>query len=158
MRRVAVAELAVALGVVALGIFFIVDAQAIRVSPVDSRIGPRIFPTIIGAVTAAIGLALALSALRGGWPTGHEDPASARLDWRAVALVSAGLIVQILLIERAGFVISSTLLFILIAAGFRSRRPLRDAAIGLALAVATYEGFTRALGLLLPEGVLKGLL
>jgi putative tricarboxylic transport membrane protein len=157
-RKVVYSELALALGVVALGLFIILEARGIKVSPAYSRIGPRVFPTIVGGFTALIGLALVPWALRGGWITGHEEPGPAQVDRRGIALVSAGLLVQILLLEHAGFVISSTLLFVLVAAGFHSRHHLRDLAIGLVLAVAAYEGFTRGLGLSLPPGVLRGVL
>lgn len=158
VRRLAVSQLVLALGLVALGVFFMAEAQAIKVSPAYSRIGPRVFPTLVGGATTAIGLALAWVAARGGWPTGHEEGEARRIGWAGIGLISAGLAAQILLLDLAGFVLSSTLLFVLVAAGFGSHRQLRDVAIGLALAVAAYEGFTRGLGLVLPQGVLQGVL
>lgn len=158
MRGAAATQLVLALGVSALGVFFMVEAQSVNVSPAYSRIGPSIIPTIVGAATTAIGLALAVAAWRGGWPTGHEEGEARRIGWSGLGLISAGLVVQILLLERVGFVLSSALLFLLVAAGFHSRHHLRDAAIGLALSLVVYVGFTRGLDLALPAGVLAGLL
>ena len=42
------------------------------------------------------------------------------LDWRAVALVSAGLIVQMLLLESLGWIIATTLLFVATTLAFGS--------------------------------------
>jgi putative tricarboxylic transport membrane protein len=47
-------------------------------------------------------------------------------------------------------------LFVLVAAAFGSRRHLRDAVIGLALATLAYVTFVYGLGLNLPAGVLAG--
>jgi putative tricarboxylic transport membrane protein len=55
-------------------------------------------------------------------------------------------------LDLAGFVIASTLLSVSVAAGFGSRRPLRDAAAALVLSVILYVTFTRGLGLALPAG------
>ena len=52
----------------------------------------------------------------------------------------------------AGFIIASTLLFVLIARGFGSRRPARDAAVAALLGIAVFFIFTLALGLKLPKG------
>ena len=63
-----------------------------------------------------------------------------------------------LLIERAGFIIASAVLFVCVAYGFGSRRYLRDGIIAILLAIVVYIGFTRGLSLPLPAGVLKGIL
>lgn len=158
MRRLALSQFVLALGLTALGVFFVAEAQSITVSPAYSRVGPRIIPTMVGGATTLIGLALAVIAWRGGWPTGDDTAESRRIDWISLGLITAGLVLQVLLLERAGFVLSSTLLFVLVAAGFHSRSFLRDGIVGLALSAAAYVGFTRGLGLTLPPGVLQGLL
>jgi putative tricarboxylic transport membrane protein len=63
-----------------------------------------------------------------------------------------------LLMERAGFIIASALLYFCVAFGFGSRHYLRDAIIAVVLAVIVYLGFTRELDLQLPAGLLEGVL
>ena len=54
--------------------------------------------------------------------------------------------------------IASAVLFVCVAFGFGSRRYLRDVVIAIVLAIVTYVGFTRGLGLQLPAGILAGIL
>jgi putative tricarboxylic transport membrane protein len=62
------------------------------------------------------------------------------------------------LIGWAGFVIAGTALFWCVARGFGSRRTLRDAVIGLALALGIYLFFVKLLNVNLPAGWLAPLL
>lgn len=158
---VAVPELLLAIGVIALGLFFGLGALAINVSPGYARVGPRAFPIAIAAGLIAAGAWLAADALRGkrAQPAEEEDAdADQPTDTRALATLVVALVVNILLMDLAGFVVASTALFWLGARAFGSRRWLRDALVGLALSVAAYLIFNRLLGLTLPAGVLRGIL
>ena len=62
------------------------------------------------------------------------------------------------LISHAGFIIAGTLLFICTARAFGSLQPLRDGAIGFALAVISYVGFDRILGYKIGSGLVESLL
>jgi putative tricarboxylic transport membrane protein len=74
------------------------------------------------------------------------------------AWVSAGLLVNALLITRIGFVLACTVCFVLAARGLRlsEGRPAslpvmgRDALVGLAIAAPTYWVFTKLLAINLP--------
>jgi putative tricarboxylic transport membrane protein len=72
--------------------------------------------------------------------------------------MALSLLAYLLLIEPAGFILASTLLFAGAAFAMGSRRPARDVPIGLVLATVLFLGFTRGLGLDLPAGVLGGVL
>ena len=63
-----------------------------------------------------------------------------------------------MLLERAGFVIASSVLFWLTARAFDATHPARDALFAVGLAVGAYLLFVNALDLTLPPGVLAGLL
>ena len=89
-------------------------------------------------------------AARGGWQPDEEKEVA--IDWRALAFVAAGLIANVALITWLGFTLASTVMFVLIAYGFGSRTPLRDAAIGFAVALAAYFGFAKALGVNIGAG------
>jgi putative tricarboxylic transport membrane protein len=93
--------------------------------------------------------------LRGGKPA-RGEPAS-RASGPAAFTLGLALASGVLFLERAGFVLTAALLFWLVARAFASPRPLRDAAVGLALSVVVYLAFTRGLGLVLPPGLLGGL-
>ena len=75
-------------------------------------------------------------------------------QWRSLSLIGIGVALNLALAERAGFVISSALLFWLVARAFDERHPLRDATAALAVALGCYLLFVRLLQLQLPAGVL----
>jgi len=79
---------------------------------------------------------------------------NARHQGRALALIAAGAIADLLLVERAGFLIASAVLFWLVARAFDERRPVRDAACAIAVSAAAYLVFAKVLELPLPAGVL----
>lgn len=148
-------ELLLSLALAALGGLVLLQARAIGLGHGYEQIGPRLFPGLIGAGLALCGLLLAAQALSGGWrgvpldQPEHEAPDRAAFIW-----LSAALLAQLLLIAQLGFVLATTLLFVVAARGFGSRRSLRDLAIGALLSLAVYLLFTRALGLTLPAGLL----
>lgn len=149
-------ELAVSLGLAALGGLVLGAARSIGTAHSSyEQVGPRLFPGLVGAGLSLCGLLLAWQAISGGWrgvpldAPDHDAP-----DGIAFLLVSAALVVQTALIGSLGFVAATTLLFVLTARGFGSRRALRDLALGALLSLAAYFLFTRALGLSLPSGLL----
>ncbi len=156
-RSVHVGEVLISLVLVFIGAFVIYETRGIAETQGYSQVGPRLFPYIIGTGLTLCGAVLGWHAMSGGWrdvpldQSGHEAP-----DWMAFAIISGGIVLHMVLIAWAGFIIASTLMFLLIARGFGSRRAVRDAAVGLALAVAAYFLFTRALGLRLPPGPFMG--
>ena len=168
MKRGAAAEIALGLGIAALGAFLLYETGEIRVSPAYSKIGPRVIPTIIGGIMAALGLALAWQSWRAkpapalGLPPAMDAPGTlldtpgtgGTTDWPPIIAIAVGLVQQILLFESAGFVPTAAVLFFCVAYGFGSRRYLRDAIIAIVLSVVAYVGFVHVLGLNLPAGIL----
>ena len=152
------AELALAVGVVVLGALVVWKTTEIRLTAVSSRVGPRVIPYIVGAGLVATGCWLAIEVLRGhlAQPDAGEDAEDVDVtlptDWTTVGIIAASLVVYLLLIERAGFIIASSLLFFGAAFGMGSRRIFRDIAIAVALSVGAYVLFTRGLSLRLPKG------
>jgi len=76
--------------------------------------------------------------------------------WRGAALVATAAGVDLLLLDRAGFVIASTALFWVTARAFDDAHPVRDAVCAAAMSVGAYVVFARLLQLSLPAGVLAG--
>ena len=62
------------------------------------------------------------------------------------------------LMHTAGFVLAAAVLFAAVARGFGSSRPVRDAAIGLALGLAVFVFFVKFLNVGLPAGWLAPVL
>ena len=156
-RTVHVGEVVLSVVLMLIGAMVVFETQSIAETQGYSQVGPRLFPYIIGTGLTLCGAVLTWHAILGGWrdvpldQPGHDAP-----DWMAWAIVSVGIVLHMVLIGWAGFIIASTLMFVLIARGFGSKHAVRDAAVGLALAVAAYFLFTRALGLRLPPGFFAG--
>ncbi len=148
-------ELLVSLGLLALGVYVLVQIQSLGTAQGYEQIGPRLFPYIVGTGLVVFGAILSWHALSGGWRNvpmdqeGHNNP-----DWLAFGIIGAALILHMALIGSIGFTIASTLLFALVARGFGSRQWLRNLGIGAVVGAATYYLFTLALGLHLPASPL----
>lgn len=134
--------------VLAVGLFVALETYQLGSAATAAVVGPRLFPFLVAAGLLGVGIALLKEAVSGhvAHETGFE------LDWVAAILVSSGLLVQMLLIERIGWILSTTLMFILATLAFRERRILISIAIGLALTVGTFVVFNYGLGLGLPTG------
>ena len=140
--------------VLVLGVFIAVETAMLRTGPGYSAIGPKLFPWLVAVGLLLVGLALLWEARAG--PV--AQPAGFELDLPPALAVTAGLVLQMVLMKPAGFVIASAVLFVAVAYAFGSRRFALNAAIGLALCAATYVAFTRGVGLVLPAGMLATLL
>lgn len=154
-RRLAIAETLIGLGVAALGVFIAVETSQIATAPAYAKVPPGAIPYLVGGCLILLGLLFALQAWRAAAPAvAPAGPA----DWQALAAIGVGLVAQMLLIERAGFIIAAAVLFVCVAFGFGSRRFLRDVVIAILLAIVVYIGFTRGLRVPLPAGLFAGLL
>jgi putative tricarboxylic transport membrane protein len=150
-RGLRLGEALLALIVLALGLFITVETFSLPASSAQVVVGPKLFPSIVGTGLIVVGGLLVYEAFAGH--IAHEG-GGFELDWTATGLVLAALIVQMLLLERLGWIIATTLLFAAVARAFGSRRPLLDIAIGLALTSLAFVAFTWGLGLTLPGGVI----
>jgi putative tricarboxylic transport membrane protein len=154
-----IAELAVAIGLTLIGAVVLWKTGDIRITPMNSRIGPRVIPYIVGSGLVVVGIWYVIEVLRGheATPAGGEDSEDVDptlpTDWATVTIIAVALVVYLLLIERAGFIIASSVLFFAAAFAMGSRRILRDAAIAILLSTAIFLIFTRGLSLTLPEGI-----
>ena len=157
---VSLGDLLIALGVMGLGGYFVYGALQINVAQTYARVGPRFFPFLVAFGLIVCGLLLLIQALRGqaAEPEEAEDAdVNVPIDYRAVGIIAVALVLYVLLLEVAGFIVASTVLFWGVAFAFGSRAWLRDPLVGLALALVVFEAFTRLLGLRLPAGVLAPL-
>ena len=150
------AELVLSLAVLLLGIAVAIGAASLSGAGGYARVGPNVAPAVIAAGLILLGLWLLYEAVFGGWRNAVPDNPEARGEHdfspSAFIWVSIGLIAQMLLIHRAGFVLAQATLFTCVARGFGSKRYLRDFAIGLALGAAVFLFFVKFLNVNLPPG------
>jgi putative tricarboxylic transport membrane protein len=145
-------EFALSIGLIALGSFIIFETQGIAEAQSYSGVGPRLFPYLIGVGLTLCGAVLGWQAVSGGWRHVPIDDNHATPDWISFGVISAGIVLHMIVIGWAGFILASTLLFVLIARGFGSKRPVRDVLIAVVLATVVFVVFTKGLGLNLPKG------
>jgi putative tricarboxylic transport membrane protein len=148
-------QIILALCVFALGLALAVGTSQFPESTGYAKVGPRLMPTIVAGGLIVLSLLLLKEAFFGGFKGVDESQAHATpTDWRAFMWVTAGIILDGILIVPAGFVIAGTLLFVLAARGFGNHAWIRNAIIGLIISSLTYAFFNYGLGLGLPKGIL----
>jgi putative tricarboxylic transport membrane protein len=153
-RGLRLGDAVLAVFVLGLGLFVAVETALLRTGPGYAAIGPKLFPWLVAAGLLVVGAGLLYEARAGA----VAHPAGFDLDLPPPLMVSAGLVLQMLLMRPAGFVIASTVLFVAVARALGSRRLALDLAVGLALCLAAYVAFTWGLGLILPAGALAPVL
>ncbi len=151
--RLAMPELLIGIGLLACAAAVAWQTLAIPVSPLYSKVGPTVFPYITMTGMIVLSLLLILAAVRGGWQPQEEKETPT--DWKAMGIVVAGLVANLVLIQPFGFTAASVIMFVLVCYGFGSKHTLRDALTGLILALAAYFGFARALGVNIGAGFIE---
>lgn len=141
-------------GTALLGLLMAAGATQIGGDAGYGGVGPAFLAWMVSAVLALLGILLARAGLRGVTIEAPDFPPR----WKAIAWVSAGLLLNALLIERVGFIASCALLFALAARGFRigaDQTPShasfgQDLLVGVSIAAPVFWLFTKVLGLTLP--------
>ena len=150
------AEIALSLGVVALGIGVAAVTATLPSEGGYAGIGPNFIPAVVAAGIILLGIWLSVEAFGGGWRKREESPG--RFQASPFLWVTGGLFAHMALIAWAGFVIAGTVLFACVARGFGSRRLVRDLALALIFTVGIYLFFVKLLNVNLPAGWLSPIL
>jgi putative tricarboxylic transport membrane protein len=147
-------QVAVAAGVTLLGVLILWGSFYLPTGGGYAQVGPGVVPRGVGVLTIVLGAFLLREAFTGGF-RGVDEEAEVHLpmDWPSFGWVSGGIIAYGLVIEHLGFIVSSTILFVMVARGFNSRRWLMNAVTGVVLAAIVFAIFNYGLGLTLPTGV-----
>jgi putative tricarboxylic transport membrane protein len=121
-------------------------------------VGPGLFPTLVGAGLALLGLALVVAA-RGR----AADVAGQAVPWtrhphlvRNFVLVIADLIFYAVAVDGLGFLVTSILFLTVLLVAFGVRRGL-ILPVAVAVTLAVHVGFYTVLRVPLPWGVLQGI-
>jgi putative tricarboxylic transport membrane protein len=155
MRR-SPAEIALSLGVLALGIGVAAVTATLPSEGGYAGVGPNFIPAVVAAAIILLGVWLGFEAFTSGWRDVAEHDGV--FEASPFLWISAGLFAHMALIGWAGFVIAGTVLFACVARGFGSRRLIRDLSIGIVLALGVYLFFVKLLNVNLPAGWLSPLL
>lgn len=162
MARRSGAEIALSLGVLALGLGVAAVTRSLPSEGGYSGIGPNFMPGVVGAGIILLGAWLSFEAFTGGWRGAAPDDARERGEhaFHAAAFgwITAGLFAHMALIGSGGFVIAGIALFACVARGFGSLRIGRDLALGLVLSLAVFLFFVKLLNVNLPAGWLRPIL
>lgn len=155
-------ELGVALLLAVVGVVVAIDASRLRVGQAQvGPLGPQVVPTLVTVLLLVCAVVLAVDVLRGGRGEvegGEDVDLGHPSDWRTVLGLVAAFALNIVLIDRLGWVVSGAVLFWGSVVALGSRHWVRDAFIAVALSTATFYGFYLGLGIALPAGVLQGVL
>jgi putative tricarboxylic transport membrane protein len=151
-------DLWVGVFVLLLGGLAVWQAATIPTSPIYAQVGPKAVPFVVAAGLLLLGAGLVVSALRGGWSWTLEEVQEAPpTNWRALILLLAGLLANLVLIGPYGFSAAASVQFVLVAAAFGSRRLVRDLALALVLTLLVWFGFVEGLGVNIGAGVLENM-
>jgi putative tricarboxylic transport membrane protein len=156
-RRFQPQEAALGLGLALLAFCIIALTMRITVGFSYDNVGPRTFPYLIAGMLLISGGAILIGAFADTlWePRRDDDP----VRWLPIALISAALIFQLLVIRKIGWIPAATVAFAVVAYAFGERRMLLNLLFGFLLASGTFVLFNYGLQLRLPVGdFLKALL
>jgi putative tricarboxylic transport membrane protein len=98
--------------------------------------------------------------LRGnlGQPEGTEfGDTIEKTDFKTLLVVAGSMATYPLLIERAGFIVATTVVFFGVSFAFGAKNIVKNLMISVIFSAIVYFSFTRGLNVNLPSGILGGL-
>jgi putative tricarboxylic transport membrane protein len=140
-----------------IGLYLILGAGRIAIPGSTNTLGPRFFPYLVGGATVLVAVLLGLRVLRGdeGPEEGGEDiDPTAATSWRAVGIIAVAFLAHALLINVVGWPLAVTSMFGVVAWTLGARGILRPLLAGAITSVVIWLLFVKALGVLLPGGIL----
>lgn len=134
------------LAVIAIGAVWLQQGYGLPKMGGYAGVGPGDFVMLVGAALIVLGLILIAQIARGEAFNPQEAEsaqAEAPPSRRALAFAAAGAAIPLLTMRPLGFPLTAMLAFALVTHAFGSRRILLDCAIGLALGVICWVGFSK---------------
>ena len=153
-------ELAFAGSLLILGLIVVFDTATMLVPPASGTIGPQIFPYLVSGFLIFISLGIIMQILRGnlGQPEGTEfGDTIEKTDFKTLLIVAGTMATYPLLIERAGFIVASTVAFFGVSFAFGAKNIAKNLLVSLIFSLIVYFSFTRGLNVNLPSGILRGI-
>lgn len=150
-RRPDVAAMVIAAGLAVIGGVMLWDSARLADLGGYSGIGPATAPRVIGGGLLLLAIWTVVEAFRGDFP---QRP---RQDLGPVFWIVAGLALQMLLLNYAGFSVATGIMFALTARAFGKRNLALTIPVGIVLSFGVWFIFTQYLMLHLPAGPLEHL-
>jgi putative tricarboxylic transport membrane protein len=148
-------------GILAVGVTMAAGAYMIPSEAGYSGVGPNFLPALVSLVLLICGAWVIWEARSGGFRNLEEPSGADTGFWSGFAWMSAGLLVNAVLITTIGFILSCTLCFALAVRGLRTaeadkiggfdaKQCIKDLSIGAAISAPVYWMFTKLLAINLP--------
>lgn len=150
-------ELAFAGSLLILGLVVLYDTSKMLVPPGSGTVGPQIFPYLVSVFVIFIALGLFVQIFRGnlGVPEGTEfGEVIEKTDFKSLAMVAGSMLTYPLLIERAGFIIATSVAFFGVAFAYGAKNLLKNLVISIIFSFIVYFAFAKGLNVGLPAGIL----
>ena len=153
-------ELAFAGSLLILGVIVVFDTTNMLVPPASGTVGPQVFPYLVSGFLIFVSIGIIVQVLRGnlGQPEGTEfGDTIEKTDFKTLLVVAGSMATYPLLIERAGFIVATTVVFFGVSFAFGAKNIVKNLMISVIFSAIVYFSFTRGLNVNLPSGILGGL-
>ncbi len=150
-------ELAFAGSLLILGLVVLYDTSKMLVPPGSGTVGPQIFPYLVSGFIIFISLGLFVQIFRGnlGVPEGTEfGEVVEKTDFKSLSMVAGSMLTYPLLIERAGFIIATSVAFFGVAFAYGAKNLVKNLIISIVFSLIVYFTFSKGLNVGLPAGIL----
>lgn len=150
-------ELAFAGSLLILGLVVLYDTSKMLVPPGSGTVGPQIFPYLVSGFIIFISLGLFVQIFRGnlGVPEGTEfGEVVEKTDFKSLSMVAGSMLTYPLLIERAGFIIATSVAFFGVAFAYGAKNLVKNLIISIVFSFIVYFTFSKGLNVGLPAGIL----
>jgi len=155
MKKDVKSELVFAGSLLLISVIVLWDTNRADDPAINVSVSPKLFPYIVGIFLLILSIGLIIQVLRGkiATPEGEtEGKPIEKSNYKSFLTVLSSIVVFMLLIQRAGFVIASTITYFGITLAFGVANKIKAIVIAALFSLIVYETFTRFLNVDLPAG------
>ena len=155
MKNGVKSELAFASSLLLISLVVLWDTNRAVDPVINVSVSPKLFPYIVGYFLLGLSILLIIQILRGNIATpegASEGSVIAKSDFVAFLIVVGSIISFVLLINLAGFIISTALTFFGITLAFKVEKKSQSLIISIIFSTVVYLSFTKFLSVNLPAG------
>ena len=149
-------------GLIALviGGVYLITAMLLPEMRMGDKLGPKLFPSIVGVAAMISGIILILQDIRPGKASKKPDFGFVKNKelWLKILLTTVVGIVYGLVMDSLGFIVPTTLFMLFISMLINKGRLVQNIIVAFSFAVICYGIFGVALQLSLPRGIIEQML